>query len=330
MPRPETAYASISEVEKAIDRERGWGYTDDPEFSQKVIFPLKQLRPKYGQFARQYADIERQRDRNFVEQIKNSAEFRREKSSESVGLEYCFMEGIKVHGWFGDEVEGTMPTIEYDDVANGVDFVVYFYDDKEGKFLPLAVDATTSTDLRVFQKKFKKIQDSLNRNFLTTVKYAEDPDGEKNKAFMPRIVLGANAETTLKIQKMLVRKETDKMTIEDKALEQEVRDLSLQMAHEQLAFFAYYYMRRRGIAPKLTDKELENLDYQKVLAFANAPQATRLMQKDQQFSQVLTPYLKALEFICHAQQKNPRKISEKLSIPSYLRPLSSQENLQLH
>jgi len=143
---------------------------------------------------------------------------------------------------------------------------------------------------------------------------------------MPKVVLGADAETTLKIQKMLLRGRTDKTTAEDKTLEQEISGLSLQTTREQLAFFAYYCLRKHNLTPKLSDEELVKLNHQKIKEITKTPQARELLQSNQQFSRIIWRHLDVLRFIEQAQQKNPQKLSGKITIPSYLRLISSQEN----
>lgn len=226
---------------EAMDRRRVWGYTDDEKFNSEIARAWKKSAFNPHDFApKTYSREEVSFDEARVAKIKKSPDYVHERGSETVALEYVLMEAIKVHGWFGDSVISVRKTAEYDDVFSGADFVVTFEDEDTGEFFNLGIDATTSADRAVIDRKEEKIIRNLSRGEMTGIKYFEDPDGNRGPAFMPRIILGLDAKNTLEMQKLFVESP-------DKAeYAREATDF-LESAGDQLLHFINYVLHRSGL-----------------------------------------------------------------------------------
>lgn len=187
-----------------LDAQKIWGQTDDEEFNRKVARRFRDSAFRSEDFAgRPYPREEVAADLKKIDEIKKSPGYIREKSNESVALEYVLMRGVKDDDWFGGKVKSVRKASEYDDIMNGVDFIVTFHDEDTDKFVHLAIDATTSSDTSVLRRKAERVFEKLNQAKLTELKYFEDLDGNKGKTEMPRIVLSLGSEKTLALQKLM-------------------------------------------------------------------------------------------------------------------------------
>ena len=223
-----------------LDRERVWGYTDDEKFNREIARPWKMSAFNPEDFVgRPYKREEVAGDLRKVSEIKKSPGYIHERGSEAVALEYVLMEGIKVHGWFGDEVESVQKTSEYDDVFGGSDFVVTFHDEDTDRFIHLAVDATTSSDEMVLRRKADKNFEKLAGEKMASIKYFEDPDENAGEVQMPRVVLALSPEKTVALQKLMADQGN---AMEDAAEKYEF----LVSAEKQLLKFINYILIRGG------------------------------------------------------------------------------------
>ncbi len=178
------------------EEKRGIYYTGDERFDKVFIEKWQPLRRyKLGLFNKNrrkdgvYSEEEIKKDLELVKKIKSSPEYKVERSEGVIVFEHLAMEGIHEGLWFGDDAS-VIPTTEYDDLVNGVDFVVVFYDD-EGEFY-LGVDATTGQEKRVIDYKLGKVVDKLEHNKLFEVKYFYNEDtGVKGRIELPLVVIGA-------------------------------------------------------------------------------------------------------------------------------------------
>ena len=194
----------IEGMEAIMDRRRVLGYGNNEKFNREIARDWKKSAfDPYDFSGKTYPRGEVEADEKKIWQIKKSPDYVYGKSSEAVDLEYVLMEGIKVDGWFGEDVESVQKTSEYDNVMNGTDFVVTFRDEDTGDFIYLAVDATTSADPSVIRRKADGVYEKLNHAKMTEIKYFEDPDGKAGKMEMPRIVLALSPEKTVALQKLM-------------------------------------------------------------------------------------------------------------------------------
>ncbi len=188
-----------------MDRRRVFRQTDDENFNREIARPWRDSAFDSGEFiGNPYARQEVEADIKRIGEIKRSPDYIHERGSEAVALEYVLMEGIKVHGWFGESVLSVQKASEHDDVMNGTDFVVTFHDEDADKFVYLAIDATTSADQSVLRRKADKNFEKLARGKMTEIKYFEDPDGNRGQVEMPRVILALSPEKTVALQKLMV------------------------------------------------------------------------------------------------------------------------------
>ncbi|MBU1146009.1 hypothetical protein KKD80_00450 [Patescibacteria group bacterium] len=223
-----------------LDRERVWGQTDDEKFNREIARPWKESAfSEYDFVGRSYSRAEVESDLKKVGEIKKSPAYVRERGSEAVALEYVLMEGVKVHGWFGDSVQSVQKTSEYDDVMNGTDFVVIFHNEDTDEFVYLAIDATTSADQSVLWRKGERTFEKLAAKKMTEIKYFEDPDKNMEKVEMPRIVLSLSPERTVALQKLM----TGTSNLAEDARE---KFEFISSAENQLIKFINYILIREG------------------------------------------------------------------------------------
>ncbi len=186
------------------EEKKGIYYTGDEKFDKIFIEKWQPARYKLGLFNKDrrkdgvYSEEEIKKDLELVKKIKSNPEYKVERSEGVIVFEHLAMEGIHEGLWFGDDAS-VIPTTEYDDLVNGVDFVVVFYDD-QGEFY-LGIDATTGQEKRVIDYKLDKVVDKLEHNKLFEVKYFYNEDtGVKGKIGLPLVVIGAHWDDVIDIK----------------------------------------------------------------------------------------------------------------------------------
>ncbi|MBI4133317.1 hypothetical protein HY478_01755 [Candidatus Uhrbacteria bacterium] len=278
------------DMEGRLDRERAWGYTDDEEFNKEVAVSYKRdaLNP-YQFMPKPYSEVELKRDEQEVVRIKRSPEYRAERSNESVSLEYVMMAGIKEYGWLGNEVQAVRKTSEFDDIKHGVDLVVTF-EDPEGRLINLAVDTTTSQDQEVVRHKARKIVARVARKELTQVKYFEDFDRHQGMVVMPKVVLGADAETTVRLQRMMVERK-------DAVAADPIQHEFLAMVEQQLAYAIDFALARaRILAPAQRTTRGE-------IVLGLVADRARDIEKDPALKAMIEAHARALEAVIRARKE---------------------------
>lgn len=272
-----------------LGAEKILGLGDDEEFNRKIARPWRDSAFRPEDFSgRVYPRDEVEADEEKIRRIKKSSDYTHEKSSEAVDLEYVLMEGIKVHGWFGDDVESVQKTSEYDDAINGTDFVVTFRDEDTGEFVYLAIDATTSADPSVIRRKADKVYEKLNRAKMTEIKYFEDPDGKAGKVEMPRIVLALNPKKTVVLQKLIV----GELSLAEDAREK--FDFLASTEEQLLRFINHILFRARLLGE---GRELKNFD-----------DVSRFFREHEdemggRIGEIVSKHLEVLSFVVEARKK---------------------------
>ena len=272
-----------------LDRRRVWGQTDDENFNREIARAWKKSAFNPEDFiGRTYSREVVESDLKRVEEIKKSPNYIQERGSEAVALEYVLMEGIKVDGWFGDNVESVQKTSEYDDVMNGTDFVVTFRDEDTDEFVYLAIDATTAADQMVLRRKEDKNFEKLAGGKMAEIKYFEDPDKSAGKIEMPRVVLALSSERTLVLQKLM----TDlKNAVQDAAEKYEF----LASAEKQLLKYINYVLIRGGFLGE--DRHLAS--FSDVLEFMSRHSD----DLDEKTRKIVSAHADVLQFITSAAPK---------------------------
>jgi hypothetical protein len=273
-----------------LDRRRVWGQTDDENFNREIARTWKNSAPNPEKFIGQpYAREVVAGDMKRVGEIKKSSDYVYERRSEAVALEYVLMEGIKVHGWFGDSVTSVEKTSEYDDLMNGADFVVTFHDEDTDRFVHLAIDATTSSDEKVIFRKADKNFEKLGRGKMTEIKYFEDPDGNRGKTEMPRVILELSPERTVALQKLMVE-------APDLAEDAEEKYKFIASVQKQLLKSINYVLIREGFLGE--GRELQN--FGEVLKFI----AKHGEDLDEKTRGIVASHADVLQFIALAAPKS--------------------------
>jgi len=104
-----------------------------------------------------------------------------ERGKAATAAEYILMEGIHSYGWLGENVD-VVPATEYDDVFNGVDFIVIFRGETPDQDLYLGVDATSRTDPEFLNKKIEMVRKKMRKEGIYHVKYFHDKDLEDRQS----------------------------------------------------------------------------------------------------------------------------------------------------
>ncbi len=165
-----------------MDREAD-DLTGHETFDEKIVGPLNESRPRDVAPA----------DRRQVERLQER--FGR-KSREGQQLMYSVAQGVDSWDWLGPDAHVVMAT-EYDDVVNGVDFIVVFRTE-DGRLVKLGVDVTCAEDVGVLNKKIDRVGHRVGRSELSRVKYFNF-EGEHGPQRMPHVIIGTNAAETKKL-----------------------------------------------------------------------------------------------------------------------------------
>jgi hypothetical protein len=179
-------------------------------------------------------------------------------------FEVIVAEQMELSNWLG-ETAMTEQASKYDDYKNGVDTVVEFDEPEGASHLALAIDVTSSHELR---RKFERIKREIDDGVLTKVKYfvSENLGFRDEKANIPRVVIGADRKTILD----LVERWLDK---DNKALaEHVVQAIVLEEMITQLEAFLIY------AKSKCKDKAVEV--YQRTLDILNKIREEKNLSED--------------------------------------------------
>lgn len=169
-------------------------------FDKEIVGPWRKLRLREASFGKGklYSDEDVEADLAYIRE-KEERQFGSEREGEAAtSMNFGTMEGIASYDWLGPDAE-VIPATRYDDIRNGVDFVVVFTRE-DGETITLAVDATTTEDASTLDQKTERSRTDLQYGKLATMKYFDTPgklDGatpQRGEVHMPRVVVGANAE----------------------------------------------------------------------------------------------------------------------------------------
>lgn len=161
------------------------------ELSEEIV----KYRLSEDDFLEIFSKEEITKDRSKIEEKKEAM---RHRTEESILLERFLILKAEENGWFGNGY--VCPTTEFDDIINGVDFVVEF--EKENKNLYLAVDCTVSEREDVIREKILKSKEKMEIGLLSQVKYFQseaDYDDESKGIkkiinMVPRVIMTVKKE----------------------------------------------------------------------------------------------------------------------------------------
>lgn len=179
----------IEKMSREPNKHDGNYYTGIEKFDKRIVDQWHQSRVKYKDFLGLYDKENINEDIKYVRSIRNSDTYVKDRDPAATALEYMVMEGVYSDEWFG-EGYGVIPTLEHDDVVNGIDMVVSF-DGEGGERSHLGIDVTVSSDEDVVEKKIKRTIRDLRKGKLSEVKYFCDDDEPNDKGMreMPRVVV---------------------------------------------------------------------------------------------------------------------------------------------
>lgn len=170
-----------------------------------------------------------------VNAFKNSPEYIKSQDYEARIIEFV-LQKMFADGILGSSVEHVTKTGRFDDMNRGIDF--YADLGKERWSVLLGIDATVSNDLRVLAKKVERNFNAATRGIMPSVKYYMNVDGEmKTEKFMPRVILGLDRETTLRMRDALM--DDPESLWEDEAVKRLTAQMFSQL-HESFLLSAHY------------------------------------------------------------------------------------------
>lgn len=205
----------------------------DDLFDEKVVATWQKFKPNPDDFEDVYGRAEIATDKKYVEE--REKEFEKE-SREATRLYYSTMDSIETHNWFGQDCM-VVPASRYDDIKNGVDFVLCFTQE-EGPSVKMGIDITASEDKIELSNKLEASSARLRHGEPPRAKYFQlDQESEpRGQIELPRLVVGANKENInllfKDIKSVLEEKEKGKLI--------ERNDLQHQFLQEMLAQLGYY------------------------------------------------------------------------------------------
>ncbi|MDD5340853.1 MAG: hypothetical protein PHC97_00225 [Patescibacteria group bacterium] len=206
------------------------GASNNPDFLEKIQAEWNKLKPKIKNFSDVYPAKEIAADSEEIEKLKEKFAARGETAI--VG-ESVIMEGIYEAEWIAEGIE-VLPTSEYDDIKNGIDFVLRL--DEKDKPLYLGVDVTTSTDYEVINAKRENILNFLRRGELGRLKYFEDQASDiKGRIELPKIAVVLSSEAALKMQDLMLKiKEHKELSLTEETELEKVRESVEKEVTDQL------------------------------------------------------------------------------------------------
>lgn len=202
-----------------------------------------------------YTEEEIKRDQKYVERIeKKIADEQTPEQAESAKkaevFEALLYDQTEKQNWLGQDTS-TIKTSRFDDIANGVDMAVEVLpEDKPASHIGLAVDATFSNDV---DAKIKAILKSIDEGTMAHIKYfhSENTDDRKKLYKIPRVVIGAGADTVDSLAELWLRassKKADASVVKESKETLRAHFIQFQILEQILmqlhAFEAY--ARRKG------------------------------------------------------------------------------------
>lgn len=222
------------------------------QFEEEVIEPLKKQAISSEAFVgagvMKRADVDT--DNAHLAEYKASDDYEKSDDYEAKVVEFVLQKMFE-DGIFGDTVKYAIKTTEYDDTVRGVDFYVDIGEGEERVLV--GIDATVSKDPKVLARKIERNLSAANRGVLPAVKYYMDIDGNLiREKTMPRVILGLDRETTLRLRDALLE---NPVSLED--------DVAVKRLIEQMIGqldFLYNLSRHKPNAQKKYARALQRLD----------------------------------------------------------------------
>jgi len=165
---------------------------------EKALKFLSEVSPRINpadeEFIEHYGKDKVESDIRYVAEMEEkfsqeSFEEANEMQKLAVIFEAIVLDQIYSSEWLGENAD-TVAASRYDDIKNGVDAIVEWDDEEDGRFLALAIDVTFAGDVA---DKFSKIKKGID-NESSRIKYFSH-NGTIGLENVPRAVVGADAGT---------------------------------------------------------------------------------------------------------------------------------------
>ncbi len=201
----------IGNIDKSIKKKEA-----DPLFDEVLLnhlndrlrFEHSQKQPKEADFIDIHGKDKVESDINFVDKKQKEHYWGNDETLEQKKLaadvfEHIIIDQIEKSAWLGRGTD-IMPTSKYDDFVNHVDAVatINFGKDNESH-LGLAMDVTFSKNEKAIIKKLDIIKENIKNGYAPAqIKYFVDREGNKKKISIPKVIVGANADTVRELVKL--------------------------------------------------------------------------------------------------------------------------------
>ncbi len=194
--------------------------SENYRFTQKVITPWEELRPKIENFGdagmELVGEVERQRDLEDIRRIKESPSYIHQRTEAAIVAEYLVPQIIEDEMVLGDEEINIGMASEYDDIFSGIDiyFGVQYDDEPDRQFV--AIDIKTneggSRENVYVQQAIKKNVDRHRFGNLPELKYFIDPSDGSQRVNVPmlRFVLVLDKDYVVKLRDICVKKRSER------------------------------------------------------------------------------------------------------------------------
>ena len=171
-------------------------------------------------------------------------------------VEAIFYDQVSRNGWLGAETQ-VLRSSEFDDYANGVDFITEYNRGNIAAYLAMAVDATWSSHPG---SKFNRIREELVRGRLGKIKYLKAGGRPQRGREVPKVVVGASEKNLAEVINLWV--DGDDAALADHPIQvlfleeivhqlEEFRKFSEKRKHEKnVAIFDEYLAILRPILAK--------------------------------------------------------------------------------
>lgn len=201
-----------------------------------------------GSVAEDNAEVERLKEIYAANGVGNSA--LKQTKDFSAAFEALIMINAELCNWFGPDAM-TIRVSEFDDIKNGVDFVIRFSDE-----VLIAVDVTASD--RSLDKKFDRIKQEIDNGGLANLKYFYDENtGERGMLEnIPRVIIAADGKTINQLGELWLESKKDKYEKKSKLSSLEGHFIQMQILEEirsQLEFLMEYASDQEVIVNKYKD-----------------------------------------------------------------------------
>jgi hypothetical protein len=171
-----------------------------------------------------YDDEEIEKDKALLNEARSSHEYDSEETKKkklaAEVFEAIVIEEAMKSAWLGREARVT-PTSKFDDFINQVDAVAEIKSQEGFQELGIAIDVTFSKETRDITKKLDVIKRHIEKGHAPArIKYFKDKDGKCKNLFVPKVIVGCNADTLRELVTLMNQKTSENEIVWKKAEDQ--------------------------------------------------------------------------------------------------------------